>query len=1232
MHKYLTSIVLFLLFSFFAIFVGDAAMALDGDAGQPGDWAKINLTDTELQWLGQKNVIRLGVGVRFFPIMYVTQDQGKPMLAGMVADYVKLFEHRLGVTMKPVYGIDFKEALELGRQGKIDLFPCVSKTPEREDFLVYTKPYLDFKLVIITRKDYKPVSNLKDLMGQRIAVIKELSTYGILKQDYPDLNFAFVKDFNEAFESLSMGRVDAYICNMVVASYYIQKMGLLNLKIAGPAPYESDKLRVGVRKDLGILLGIMDKVVASISPEERQRIKARWVTVHFDSGVDWHLILWVSAAAALVVIMVLGLVLSWNKSLSREVEARKLAESAAKDSEQNLRDLVNSSPDLICFKDADGRWKEANEKILEEYLLSDIEYHGKTNLELADYSPFFRGALQRCVDTDELTWRAGRLQKFEEVIPSIDGPAKTIEFLKMPTYNSDGGKKAIIVVGRDITARKRTEVALRDSEEKYRRTFESISDAITITRMNDGKFLFINDGFVRQTGWLGREVLGRTPLDLGMYANPDDRNKVLTLLRIGGEVLDMQVRMRRKSGEVYYVALTAKTMEYGGEDCIIAQLRDVTVRVEAVTALARSEEIYRNLVDNSPLGVFQATVAGRYKMANPAFAQMLGFDSPQQLIDEVDDISALYVDQNMDKDTREHLLQTLGADFHFSGYELNMHRRDGSEVWLNVFAKPIMDANGQVAYLDGFALDITENKLAQAAAQESKRQFEVTFEQAAVGLSHASPDGTILRLNKKLCDMWGYQREELINRNVFELVHPEDMARSKANAELMISGKLSNYTTQERNVRKDGSIIWINLTVSMVCDEDGKPAYALGVVEDITERKRAEDEKAELELQLRQSKKMQAIGTLAGGVAHDFNNILAAIMGYSELALNLQGSGRQCDNEVKEILRAADRAKELVQQILTFSRKVEVDLKPMDLNQEVVHTTKILGRTLPKMIELRTTLGSSLPLIKADATQIEQVLLNLASNAADAMPEGGTLAIETSQVELDREYCRRHLEITPGQYILLEVSDTGTGMDEQTLQLIFDPFFTTKEIGKGTGLGLSTAFGTVKEHGGHIHCFSELGKGTTFKIYLPVLGMPEPVPVSDSQPLPDAAEEPEGGEETILLVDDEQALRKLGRSILTDAGYSVLTAKDGEEALDVYNQNMDSIDLVILDLSMPGMGGYKCLALLLAANPRAKVIVASGYSANTTAKDTIRAGAVGFLSKPFRSEELLERIRLALDA
>ena len=400
----------------------------------------------------------------------------------------------------------------------------------------------------------------------------------------------------------------------------------------------------------------------------------------------------------------------------------------------------------------------------------------------------------------------------------------------------------------------------------------------------------------------------------------------------------------------------------------------------------------------------------------------------------------------------------------------------------------------------------------------------------------------------------------------------------------------------------------------------------LSVVRDITERVRAEEKVKTLRNRLQQSQKMESIGTLAGGIAHDFNNILAAIIGYSELALADAEKGKPMPRHIKSILQAGDRAKDLVNQILTFSRKMEPELKPVDLNQVVKQAKGMLERTIPRMIEIKHQLADDLWLTNADASQLSQVLMNLGTNAKDAMPDGGQWIIETRNMILHQGYCARHVDVSPGKYVLLTVTDTGHGMDNETREQIFDPFFTKKEVGKGTGLGLATVYGVVKNHGGCINCYSEVGRGTSFKIFLPAIQSTASDRLENK-----IAEEAPGGHETILLVDDEDAIRELGQNVMSRKGYKVMLAATGEEALEIYKEQGENIDLIILDISMPGMGGHKCLEELIRQDPEVKVVVASGYSLSGDLYNVLASGASTFVPKPFLFNDLLAEVRDVLD-
>ncbi|MEW6350803.1 MAG: ATP-binding protein [Thermodesulfobacteriota bacterium] len=370
---------------------------------------------------------------------------------------------------------------------------------------------------------------------------------------------------------------------------------------------------------------------------------------------------------------------------------------------------------------------------------------------------------------------------------------------------------------------------------------------------------------------------------------------------------------------------------------------------------------------------------------------------------------------------------------------------------------------------------------------------------------------------------------------------------------------------------------------------------------------------------------MEALGTLAGGIAHDINNLLQVVLGHADLLLQRGGQDQKSVGALRAIRGSARNGAELVKRILTFSRQAEPERKLVDLSNEVRRVQGLLERTLPRMIRVELDLEEDLPLTNADPSQVEQILLNLAVNARDAMPDGGELLFGTRSVCIPEEYGSTCPEVEPGTYVVLMVSDNGSGIEKSILDRIFEPFFTTKQPGEGTGLGLSMVFGIVKSHGGHISCDSEPGVGTTLRIYFPVAEQEGPEAVTDTIQMP------AGGSETLLLVDDDEAVRTLGAEMLELAGYCVLRAANGREALQIFAREKDEISLVILDLVMPEMGGRKCLEEILKIDPAAKVLIASGYSANGQTKNVLEQGATGFVSKPFDFKQILLAVRKSLD-
>jgi len=504
---------------------------------------------------------------------------------------------------------------------------------------------------------------------------------------------------------------------------------------------------------------------------------------------------------------------------------------------------------------------------------------------------------------------------------------------------------------------------------------------------------------------------------------------------------------------------------------------------------------------------------------------------------------------------------------------------------------------------------------ALAERRRAEEQYRRLFEHELAGVGVVSLDGRFLACNPAFARILGYDSpEDLMMRDVSAIyAHSED--RQGVLARLQETGRLVSFENRLR--RKDGREVWVLANMALVPGESGEQVIESTFV-DISERK-------QLEQQLWQSQKLDALGSLAGGVAHDFNNVLTAILGYADLVLLDLPEDSPHRKDLEEISKAAQRAGELTGQLLTFSRRQPIEPRILNLNEVVAETDKMLRRLIGQEVRLVTVLKPSLGQVRADPGQIHQVLLNLAVNARDAMPDGGTLTIETHEMDVDGAYAQEHVDVQPGTYILLAVSDTGTGMDAATRARVFEPFFTTKEKGKGTGLGLATVYGIVRQHGGHIALYSELGTGTTFKVYLPR---------TEASAEPGRVKRPaqtRGGNETILLVEDEAPVRDFVTSALRRAGYQVLATADGDEALRVEATFADRIELLLSDGMMSGIRVPEMVAAFRQRRPGARVLLMSGYAQEAFIRQGLMVAGGAFLQKPFTTAGLVSKVREVLD-
>lgn len=748
---------------------------------------------------------------------------------------------------------------------------------------------------------------------------------------------------------------------------------------------------------------------------------------------------------------------------------------------------------------------------------------------------------------------------------------------------------------------------LRESEERFSKSFKNNPAFLTIVEMSNWEILEVNDTWTRVTGHTREEAVGRTPVELGIY---DDKtySEIMAEARAKGSVRDKEIVSKNRTGENRVLLVSREVIRIKDEPCLLAMGVDITERKRAQEAIQQSEMRYRSLFENMLEGyvfckmIFEgdSPVDFVFLEANPAFEKLTG------LKDVVGKRASEVQSELIEKDPD--LIEMFGR-IALTGKpeKLELYVRSLSSWFSASLYSP------QKGYFVSVFDNITERK----QAEKDRTRLATAIEQAAEMVIITDLDGAIAYVNPAFERVTGYSRSEVIGRNprILKSGH-QDIASYKRLWETIADGRTWNGFLINR--RKDGTIVHTEATISPVKDVAGNIVNFVAVQRDVTGE-------LKLQNQLAQAQKMEAVGILAGGIAHDFNNLLQVTLGFSEILLEEKQESDPEYKDLQKIFQAARSGAELVQQLLTFSRKVEPKTVPLDVTEPIMQVKKFLNRTIPKMIDIRINLSGDLAEIDADPTQIEQILMNLAVNARDAMPDGGTLTMSAKNETLDSEYAKSHPGVTAGDYVLLAIADTGTGMDAATIEHVFEPFFTTKEVGRGTGLGLAMVYGIVKQHGGHITCHSERGHGTTFKIYLPAIK-------ETIEPATESLEDmPCLGTETVLLVDDEEAVRELGSRILKRNGYTVLTAADGEEALNLYTRQENGIALVILDLIMPTMGGIDCLKRILQINPRGRTLIASGYSGDTSIKECLNLGARGFVSKPFRYKELLKQVRKTLD-
>jgi PAS domain S-box-containing protein len=930
---------------------------------------------------------------------------------------------------------------------------------------------------------------------------------------------------------------------------------------------------------------------------------------------------------------------------------------ALQEREELYRTLLDAIPGPVFYKDANGVYLGCN-RAFETYIgQSRGEIIGKTVFDL-----FPEELARTYFEADDALFRHPGVQCSEAQVLFTEGTLRDVMFYKATFSNIDGTLGGLVGTLLDITERKKAEDSLRESEEKFRLFFEESRDAIFVTDQ-ECRLINVNQSAMEMFGYSHAEIIG---LNLSeTFSGEACKNSMLAEIRDKGYIREVEVVLRRKDGTTVVCLLSASLRSSEDGEVIGFQgiLHDISRRKQSEEILIRQNE-YLAALNETTKGLMSRLDTGNLLRAIITRAGALMKTTHSYIY---------LLDQSGDRMTRQ---STTGVFNDFFDYQI--HKGDGlvGQVWQSGFPLAVDDYHAwsgrlpdparevlramvgvplksedtvvgviglahveeggrfgkeeieilaRFAELASLALDnahlyseAREELQERKRAEEQLRKLSHAVEQSPVSVIITDTKGDIEYVNPKFTETTGFTFDEAVGKNPRLLKSGETpLAGYKELWQTITAG--NEWRGELHNRKKNGELFWELASISPMRNSEGIITHYIAMKEDITEQKK-------LETQLRHSQKMEAIGQLAGGIAHDFNNIMTAIIGYAsilDMKLDQESPSR---NSVKQILFSAKRAANLTQGLLAFSRKQVTNPRPVNLNDIVRRVEKILERLIGEDIELATSLCATEPIILADGLQLEQVLVNLATNARDAMPEGGKLTIATDMLRLDERFIKNHDLAKTGTYAKLSVSDSGVGMDEETQKRIFDPFYTTKEVGKGTGLGLSIVYGIIKKHNGAIGCYSEPGMGSVFNIFLPVTTgeIPEVVPVAPAVI--------RGGEETILLAEDDEAVRKLTRDLLEEYDYTVIEAVDGEDALERFREHRDSVQLLLLDLIMPKKNGKEVYDVIKKQKPGIKVIYSSGYQGDIIQKRGKLANNLNFLEKPVIPEDLLALVRKVLDS
>jgi len=899
--------------------------------------------------------------------------------------------------------------------------------------------------------------------------------------------------------------------------------------------------------------------------------------------------------------------------LEREVSARRESEEDQREGERRFREFFQKSRDGFVVVDLQGRFMDANPAYCDMLGYSLDELKQKTD--------FYEITPEQWRDWERREiWEKRLLQEgysgiYEKEYIRKNGTIFPVELQSYTVLNHDGNPLYLWGIARDVSIRRAADAALAESEARLRCIFDTSSDAILVFDA-EGRIVMTNPAAAALYGYEEGEMIGLTGRDI---VHPDChhlfesfRRACLQEGRFQAESVDI-----RKDGTSFAMEVHGSLFEYKGTHHLLAMVRDVTERKRAEAALRQSEAKYREIYENAQVGIFRTRLSdGKVLECNDRFAETYGFETREACMTDCV-FSVRYVDAG----TRERMLAQVLEFGEVNNFEARFFRKDGAIVWGRFSAR----AHPQEGFLEGIGYEVTAEKKGLEAVKASEEKYRQIFENIQDVYYESAIDGTILEISPSVEQISRYTRQELIGKSLLEIyTRPQD--RDAFLREVLAHGKTRDFEVGLTD--KDGSPHICSVTSLLIRDGQGNPVKLIGSFRDISERKRAEDERKGLQEQLHRAQKMESLGLMAGGIAHDLNNILSGIVSYPDLLLMDLPADSPIRRPIETIRDSGMRAADVVADLLTIARGVATGRESVNLNRMVTgylaspEHQRIVGNHA--FVDFKIDLASDLLNVKGSVSHLRKSVMNLVLNAAEAIQGPGAVLISTRNRYLE-ESLKGHEHVQPGEYIVLMVSDTGSGISPEDLDRIFEPFYTKKVMGRsGTGLGLAVVWNTVHDHGGRIHVTTS-EQGTRFELYFPVTR--EAIPEEKG---PAAIEGSLGRGETILVVDDEAGQREIACSMLTKLGYRAEAVSGGEAALEYVKSH--PVDLLVLDMVMPqGMDGRKTYEKIIEVHPGQKAILASGYARTQEVEAAQRLGAGRYIKKPYTLETIARAVREELD-